>query len=82
VYAAGEAPIEGATGAAIAEGARSHGHRDARPVASLDEGVAALAAIIRAGDLVLTLGAGDITHCGPQLLERLARDGVSGGASS
>ncbi len=73
VYAAGEAPIEGATGAALAEATQRHGHKDARVVASLDEGVALLQTLVRAGDLVLTQGAGDITHCGPALLERLAR---------
>jgi UDP-N-acetylmuramate--alanine ligase len=71
VYAAGEAPIEGATGEALAAGARAHGHRDARAAASLDDGVAALQALVRSGDLVLTLGAGDVTNCGPALLERL-----------
>jgi UDP-N-acetylmuramate--alanine ligase len=71
VYAAGEAPIAGATGDAIAAGARAHGHRDARAAASLDDGVATLLSIVRPGDLVLTQGAGDITHCGPALLERL-----------
>ena len=71
VYAAGEAPIAGATGDAIAAGARAHGHRDARAAASLDDGVAMLLSIVRPGDLVLTQGAGDITHCGPALLERL-----------
>jgi UDP-N-acetylmuramate--alanine ligase len=73
VYAAGEAPIEGATGQAIAEAATRHGHKDARAVASLDDGVNQLAAIVRPNDLVITQGAGDITHCGPTLLERLAK---------
>ena len=73
VYAAGEAPIEGATGAALAEAAHQHGHKDARAVASLDDGVALLSMLVRTGDLVLTQGAGDITQCGATLLERLAR---------
>jgi UDP-N-acetylmuramate--alanine ligase len=42
-------------------------------VASLDEGVSVLAALVKPNDLVLTQGAGDITHVGPTLLERLAR---------
>ncbi len=73
VYAAGEAVIEGATGSALAEAAARHGHKDARAVASLDDGVSVLASLVKAGDLVLTQGAGDITHVGPTLLERLAR---------
>jgi UDP-N-acetylmuramate--alanine ligase len=72
VYAAGEAPMEGATGEAVALAARARGHRDARSVASLDDGVALLAGLVRPGDLVLTQGAGDVTHCGPSLLQRLS----------
>jgi UDP-N-acetylmuramate--alanine ligase len=71
VYAAGEKPLPGATGTAIAEAARAHGHRDARSVNSLDEGVDVLTKLVRPGDLVLTQGAGDITSCGPALLSRL-----------
>lgn len=68
VYAAGEAPIEGADGHAIAALAKKHGHRHTRAVDSLAEGVAILAGEVRGGDLVITLGAGDITNVGPELL--------------
>jgi UDP-N-acetylmuramate--alanine ligase len=72
VYAAGEVPIEGATAEALAEALVRHGHHEARAVASLDDGIAQLAAIVRAGDVVFTQGAGDVTHAGPELLRRLA----------
>ena len=61
VYAAGEAPIAGADHVALAEGLRTHGHRDVRV---LDDwsGLSALVAEASApGDLVICLGAGDIT---------------------
>ena len=61
VYAAGEQPIEGVDKDALADGIRRFGHRS---VAAL-ESPAALAGVIaaeaQAGDLVVCLGAGDIT---------------------
>jgi UDP-N-acetylmuramate--alanine ligase len=60
VYAAGEAPIEGAAGADLHAAVLRRGHPDARFVGALAELPAALAGVARAGDVVLTLGAGDI----------------------
>ncbi len=71
VYAAGEAPIEGADHHAVADKASAHGHRHVRAVSNLKEGVAALHALVKPGDLVLTLGAGDVTNSGPELLALL-----------
>ncbi len=71
IYAAGEEPLAGVTGEGLAEAVRAHGHRD---VVHVDR--ARLAAVaherVRAGDLVITLGAGDITAVGPELLGMLA----------
>src|SRR5690606_30462859 len=59
VFAAGEAPSPGVSGGRLAEAVRAHGHRDVR-----HQGRAGLAAAlgdkVQAGDLVVTLGAGDI----------------------
>jgi UDP-N-acetylmuramate--alanine ligase len=75
VYPAGEAAIDGASRDALVEGLRRHGHRH---VIALD-GPAALPALVgaeaRDGDLVVCLGAGDITawaHALPGQLEALA----------
>ena len=72
VYAAGEAPIEGADRDALVEGLRAHGHRR---VAAL-EAPADLAALVdgmaAAGDLVICLGAGDITNWAQRLPAELA----------
>jgi UDP-N-acetylmuramate--alanine ligase len=61
VYPAGEQPIEGVDKDALVEGIRRFGHRAVRPL----ESVAVLPRLIReeakAGDLVVLLGAGDIT---------------------
>jgi UDP-N-acetylmuramate--alanine ligase len=61
VYAAGEAPIEGIDSAALAEGLRAHGHRMVRTVADLDDLCDGLRDLAAAGDLVICMGAGDIT---------------------
>jgi UDP-N-acetylmuramate--alanine ligase len=72
VYAAGEQPIEGATGEALADAIRAHGHhavtfvRDKRQVAD------ALFEIVEPGDLVIALGAGDINATARELLSRLS----------
>ena len=70
VYAAREQPIAGVTSALIADVMRARG----RPPAwegSRAALAAALAAQVRAGDLVITMGAGDVTRCGPELLAAL-----------
>ena len=61
VYTAGEVPIEGADSDALVEGLKERGHRAARAVASLDEAYAALSDLAAPGDIVICLGAGDIT---------------------
>jgi UDP-N-acetylmuramate--alanine ligase len=71
VYAAGEAPVPGVTGALVAEGARRAGV-ETHVVQSSGDLAPHLATIARAGDLVLTLGAGDVTEVGPVLLKLLA----------
>ena len=61
VYAAGETPLPGASRDDLVEGLRRHGHRRVLPLPGPD----ALAALVKAeaspGDLVVCLGAGDIT---------------------
>jgi len=71
IYAASEEPIAGIDSAALYEAVRRCGHRDAHCVAR-PEVARTLAGLVRDGDLVLTLGAGDITNAGPELLGLLA----------
>jgi UDP-N-acetylmuramate--alanine ligase len=61
VYAAGEAPIEGVDAAALVEGVKARGHRSAQAIAGPEALAEALAASVRPGDIVVCLGAGDIT---------------------
>lgn len=71
VFAAGEEPIEGFDAERLVESMRAHGHRDVTYIPSRLELADALRERVREGDLVLTLGAGDITRTGRELMERL-----------
>lgn len=72
VYSAGEAMRPGITGELIADDVRSaHPELDVRYIDHLPDVVAALSAELRAGDLCLTLGAGDLTQLPDQLLPLL-----------
>ncbi|MEO6225553.1 MAG: UDP-N-acetylmuramate--L-alanine ligase [Sphingomicrobium sp.] len=61
VYAAGEEPIEGVDSTALADGLRAHGHRMVRAVANLDELCRELRDLAANGDMIICMGAGDIT---------------------
>jgi len=61
VYAAGEEPIEGVDSAALVEGLRAHGHRMVRTVDNLDQLCGELRDLAADGDMVICMGAGDIT---------------------
>src|SRR3712207_1219842 len=64
IYAASEDPIEGVSGDALVDAVRRYGHKDVRYAGSLEEGVPALLEELRAGDLVITLGAGSVSRVG------------------
>jgi len=72
IYPAGEAAIAGVSGQDLADAIRAHGHRDVVYLGSDRERILAhLEDVLRSGDLVLTLGAGDVGQLGQALLERL-----------
>ncbi|RZL54319.1 MAG: UDP-N-acetylmuramate--L-alanine ligase [Sphingomonas sp.] len=61
VYAAGEAPVEGVDAQALVDGLKRRGHRSAATIADADALADELAATIQADDMIVCLGAGDIT---------------------
>jgi UDP-N-acetylmuramate--alanine ligase len=71
VYAAGEDPIPGVDSEALVAGLKERGHRSARTVASEDELAALLGAEMAEGDMIVCLGAGDITKWAARLPEKL-----------
>ena len=82
IYAAGETPIDGVSAEKLAAGVRAHGHRRCEAADGLTDAAARLAAEVRAGDIVLTLGAGDVWRAGQTLLGQLGpRGGEAEGAA-
>jgi UDP-N-acetylmuramate--alanine ligase len=73
VYAAGEDPIAGADGRAICRAVRSRGAVEPVFLSRLDRLPRQLASVIQDGDVVLTLGAGDIGAAAQKLPAALAR---------
>lgn len=72
VYAAGEAPISGADGRALSRGIRARGHIDPVFVEELDTLPAVLNDLLQDGDVLLTLGAGNIGSVAARLADDLA----------
>jgi UDP-N-acetylmuramate--alanine ligase len=71
VYAASEKPIPGATAEALVERIRQFGHRSVEHVGTIDRGVEALLRAAQDGDVVVTLGAGNVWQAGEKVLARL-----------
>ena len=69
IYPAGEAPIEGIDGEALYEGIRLHGHKDVVFKDGLDGALSYLKGAVGRGDILLTLGAGDVWKVGERFLD-------------
>jgi UDP-N-acetylmuramate--alanine ligase len=68
IYAAGEPPIVGIDGRLVAETLTRHGHPAVSYAERLEEAAARLRELAQPGDIVLTLGAGDVWKAGEQFL--------------
>ena len=71
IYAASEDPIDGITSEALTDAIKRYGHKNAHYIGALDGAAEVLRSQVRAGDLVITLGAGPVYRAGEQLLELL-----------
>ncbi|MCA1959592.1 MAG: UDP-N-acetylmuramate--L-alanine ligase [Desulfomonile sp.] len=71
IYPASEKPIDGVTGQALYEGIRARGHKKARFVPDRDAIPARVAEELEPGDMIITLGAGNVTQLGPEILKAL-----------
>jgi UDP-N-acetylmuramate--alanine ligase len=71
IYAASEKPIEGITGEALAIRIQDSSSRTVRYAGSFSEAAKALSGLAEQGDMVLTLGAGNVSQLGPVILEGL-----------
>ncbi|MBZ5645949.1 MAG: UDP-N-acetylmuramate--L-alanine ligase [Acidobacteriia bacterium] len=72
IYAASEAPIAGVSGERLARHIAEFGNPSAMYVASFADAATAVAAVAQDGDMVLTLGAGNVSQLAQQILEKLA----------
>ncbi len=71
VYAAREDPMEGVSGLLLAETARAFGHRDVTYIDDKNDLPAKLEEIVRPGDMIITMGAGDIYKSGEAFVRLL-----------
>ena len=76
IYAAGEDPVPGVSEASIARELESRGHPECHLLEDVDGAPATIRPHLRSGDLVITLGAGNVTKLGDALLRELAAHGV------
>ncbi len=74
IYPAGEEPIEGVTAEALARSVRQHGQKDVTHISDQEELVGHLLEILKPGDILLTLGAGNIWQTGELLLQKLEKE--------
>ena len=73
VYPAGEQPIAGVDSAALVEGLKARGHRSAQTVSGAEALAQVLAETLEPGDMVVCLGAGDITKWAAGLADAVAK---------
>ena len=71
VYSAGEEPIEGVDAEWLSRGIKEHGHKEVILCRSEKEILSQLSGILKSGDVVMTLGAGDVHRLGEKLLKKL-----------
>ncbi len=73
IYPAGEKPIPGVTAHTIIDRVKAQSQVKIEHATSVDEMIDRVSAELEPGDIVLTMGAGDIYKAGEKILERLAR---------
>ena len=71
IYAASEKPIEGVSGEGLARHIQQTGKGEVKYVASFQQAAETVAAEAQENDMILTLGAGSVSHLGPMILETL-----------
>jgi UDP-N-acetylmuramate--alanine ligase len=71
IYAASEDPIPGVDSQLLCQGIQAHGHKDVSYAPDFIQALSMITHKVKKGDLVLTLGAGDIYTMGEKLMELL-----------
>ncbi|WP_338825308.1 UDP-N-acetylmuramate--L-alanine ligase [Neomoorella humiferrea] len=73
IYAAGELPLDGVSSRLIVDAIRGNGHPEVYYLPTLEETLVFLKKTCTSGDLILTMGAGDVWQVGVRLADFLAR---------
>ena len=71
IYAAGENPINGVDSSRLCEEIKAHGHKEVICMDGMESALSYLKDVLRSGDLLLTLGAGDVWKVGVAVLKEL-----------
>lgn len=71
IYPARERPIQGITGELVSESASKFGHRNVEYVQDKNELANKILSIVKSGDIVITMGAGDIWKTADEVLKQL-----------
>lgn len=71
VYPAREEPIQGVTGELIVNAAQRFGHKEAHYVPDKKQVPSFLQSVVKSGDIVITMGAGDIWKFGEEFLDQV-----------
>jgi UDP-N-acetylmuramate--alanine ligase len=74
IYAASEAPIPGITSEALANAIREAGHKNVHYFRSMQDGIEFLLREARAGDAIMTIGAGNISRASGELMVLLGTE--------
>jgi UDP-N-acetylmuramate--alanine ligase len=74
IYAASEPAVAGVDSHILLDKVRSYGHRSAHYAPSMEEGIARIAAAAEPGDLIITLGAGNVSQAADSILEKLREE--------
>ncbi|MEW6361873.1 MAG: UDP-N-acetylmuramate--L-alanine ligase [Pyrinomonadaceae bacterium] len=77
IYAASEQPIEGITAEVLAENIRKYGHKNVNYIGDLDTAVDKVLPVLQEGDLLITLGAGNVTRLSDEFVARLQSESES-----
>jgi UDP-N-acetylmuramate--alanine ligase len=73
IYAASENPLEGITSEILTEKIKQFGHKNAHYIGAIEGAVEKVIPALREGDLLITLGAGNVTRLSEHILEELRK---------
>ncbi|OGW39569.1 MAG: UDP-N-acetylmuramate--L-alanine ligase [Nitrospirae bacterium RBG_13_39_12] len=76
IYSAGEKPVEGVSSADLIEKIKKTGNNNAFYVRDREDAVSHIISHMHRGDMLLTLGAGDVWKAGDEILKRLKTEGA------